>query len=243
MMDYMYRGEVNISQDQLGTFLKAAESLQIKGLSDNAEGDARDVGSTSKVPPPQRKPTQPAAPTTRPVEPQRPESPTHRSRDGSISPSSRKRRRLRRNSHEEELGDNHLDANCDLQSQAQSTPIVPNIPASITTTPIKTPIVKPEINELNRIENSSINSLPPESGLLKEKIEPISEPLLEPKTEYIDEVNNEDSVEDLTLDDDDEMDEMDVSNMSNLSNMSRPGPSHGTDISNQGMPSCNSNPN
>lgn len=35
MMDYMYRGEVNISQDQLGALLKAAESLQIKGLSDN----------------------------------------------------------------------------------------------------------------------------------------------------------------------------------------------------------------
>lgn len=34
MLDYMYRGEVKISQDQLGTFLKAAESLQIKGLSD-----------------------------------------------------------------------------------------------------------------------------------------------------------------------------------------------------------------
>jgi len=36
MLDYMYRGEVNISQDQLGTFLKAAESLQIKGLTDNS---------------------------------------------------------------------------------------------------------------------------------------------------------------------------------------------------------------
>ena len=38
MMDYMYRGEVNISQDQLAALLKAAESLQIKGLSDNRAG-------------------------------------------------------------------------------------------------------------------------------------------------------------------------------------------------------------
>ncbi|XP_017959264.2 longitudinals lacking protein isoform X3 [Drosophila navojoa] len=38
MMDYMYRGEVNISQDQLTALLKAAESLQIKGLSDNRSG-------------------------------------------------------------------------------------------------------------------------------------------------------------------------------------------------------------
>jgi hypothetical protein len=50
MMDYMYKGEVNISQDQLGQFLKAAESLQIKGLTDGGggEGDTRDVGSTSQ---------------------------------------------------------------------------------------------------------------------------------------------------------------------------------------------------
>lgn len=34
-MDYMYRGEVNISQDQLAALLKAAESLQIKGLSES----------------------------------------------------------------------------------------------------------------------------------------------------------------------------------------------------------------
>lgn len=40
MMDYMYRGEVNISQDQLAALLKAAESLQIKGLSDNRSTSA-----------------------------------------------------------------------------------------------------------------------------------------------------------------------------------------------------------
>lgn len=40
MMDYMYRGEVNISQDQLAALLKAAESLQIKGLSDNRSSSA-----------------------------------------------------------------------------------------------------------------------------------------------------------------------------------------------------------
>uniref|UniRef100_A0A1B6KYR2 BTB domain-containing protein n=1 Tax=Graphocephala atropunctata TaxID=36148 RepID=A0A1B6KYR2_9HEMI len=242
MMDYMYRGEVNISQDQLGTFLKAAESLQIKGLSDNGDGDARDVGSTAKGPPP-RKATQPAPPPSRP-EPEEPSSPAHRSRDGSISPSSRKRRRIRRNSHGDDsnLGDSHLETSnsCDLPSQAQAAPLVPNIPAtitsSITTTPIvKTPIIKPETesNLVNRIDTSNLNSLPPESGLLKEKIEPISEPLLEPKTEY--DANNDDSVEDLTLDDDDDMDGMDISNMSNMSNMSRPGPSHGNDISNQGF--------
>lgn len=35
MMNYMYRGEVNITQETLGSFLKAAESLQIRGLTDS----------------------------------------------------------------------------------------------------------------------------------------------------------------------------------------------------------------
>lgn len=47
MMDYMYRGEVNISQDQLAALLKAAESLQIKGLSDSS-GGGRNNGSQTK---------------------------------------------------------------------------------------------------------------------------------------------------------------------------------------------------
>lgn len=48
MMDYMYRGEVNISQDQLAALLKAAESLQIKGLSDSSGGRNNGTQSTSQ---------------------------------------------------------------------------------------------------------------------------------------------------------------------------------------------------
>lgn len=48
MMDYMYRGEVNISQDQLAALLKAAESLQIKGLSDS-RGSGGSGGSSQKA--------------------------------------------------------------------------------------------------------------------------------------------------------------------------------------------------
>ncbi|CAH0760926.1 unnamed protein product [Diatraea saccharalis] len=89
MMDYMYRGEVNISQDQLAALLKAAESLQIKGLSDNK---------------PSRPPSRPAAPAL----PPRPPSPAHPpqvrdgsidSREGSASPT-RRRKKARRASTE-----------------------------------------------------------------------------------------------------------------------------------------------
>ena len=34
LLEYMYRGEVNVVQDQLGPLIKTAESLKIKGLAD-----------------------------------------------------------------------------------------------------------------------------------------------------------------------------------------------------------------
>lgn len=37
----MYRGEVNVSQDQIDSFLKVAESLKIKGLTDHGGGDKK----------------------------------------------------------------------------------------------------------------------------------------------------------------------------------------------------------
>ncbi|KAF9406433.1 hypothetical protein HW555_013189 [Spodoptera exigua] len=89
MMDYMYRGEVNISQDQLAALLKAAESLQIKGLSDNK---------------PSRPPSRPAQAV--PAHPPRAPSPPPQvrdgsidSREGSVSPT-RRRKKARRMSSE-----------------------------------------------------------------------------------------------------------------------------------------------
>lgn len=220
MMDYMYRGEVNISQDQLGTFLKAAESLQIKGLSDNGD-DARDVGSTAtKRADSSSKPS--VTQTRTPVEAKRPAPPgdlSDASRDGSISPSSvRKRRRTRRPSQGDDP-DSHLSANiCDLPT-AQPNPMPPVPNTSIVPTPVQ--------NLPKQIVKQEPSSIHTEIALKKEIIDQPTEPLLEPKTEYLDYVNNENSieVEDLTLDDDDDLDSsMDAS---------RPGPSHG-DLSNQG---------
>lgn len=49
MMDYMYRGEVNITQEQLGSFLKAAESLQIKGLTESSGRSDRKVDARKSI--------------------------------------------------------------------------------------------------------------------------------------------------------------------------------------------------
>ncbi|XP_059614896.1 longitudinals lacking protein, isoforms F/I/K/T-like isoform X2 [Phlebotomus argentipes] len=121
MMDYMYRGEVNISQDQLAALLKAAESLQIKGLSDS-RGSGGSGGSSQKADTSTKAHASvPAAKTTAglTIEQKRPRIEKHPatldmepdvsdSREGSTSPNSRKRKKVRRRSIEtNNIGDNH----------------------------------------------------------------------------------------------------------------------------------------
>lgn len=232
MMDYMYRGEVNISQDQLSTFLKAAESLQIKGLTDGGGNEDGTPSAPVKAPiaTPVRKPVQQSIVRSQSTAAQgltiverRPESPHIRSRDDSASPTPRKRRRNQRRPSTSDDPDSHIDTSnsCDvppLQSGALSGVGVPNIPATITKG-------APLNDGDHETDNSRINNHDASAeGVAGPKIEPSGE-LIEPKTEYMEEMNNEDSIEDLTLDDDDDMD--------NSMDMSRAGPSH--DNSNQSM--------
>ncbi|XP_072382452.1 uncharacterized protein lola isoform X16 [Diabrotica undecimpunctata] len=208
MMDYMYRGEVNISQDQLGALLKAAESLQIKGLSDNRKGE------TDRKPTPAPPPKSPQ-PTTLPkvqgltIEQRARED----SREGSMSPGPRKKKRLRRKS--EEL-DNH-DASNSSESHslpAQSIPTLPAISKMNMNADVPEQIeTKSEILTRHKQTDDM-----PQVPIIKEKIETHTELMLEPKSEYVEEMN-EDSIEDLTLDDDD------LSNMEQVDDQA--GPSHG----------------
>jgi len=163
MMDYMYRGEVNISQDQLGTFLKAAESLQIKGLSDGG-GDKEGYPPAKR--PHERKPLRPTSPLRNSMPPalplsdgKRPPPPPFlhnnirnslksspllvdipedslRTRDGSLSPVPRKKKRPRES---EEIQGNTLNNNV-CKTEEDSTPVRPtSLPARV-----PTPDLKPE---------------------------------------------------------------------------------------------------
>ncbi|KAL0270806.1 UNVERIFIED_CONTAM: hypothetical protein PYX00_008096 [Menopon gallinae] len=206
MMDYMYRGEVNISQDQLGTFLKAAESLQIKGLSDGGGGNDKNVDSHPNKRHHDRKQHRPNSPLRNsllsdvkrnPYNLQNsvrnsvksssllvdiPEdSPMNRPRDGSMSPVPRKKKRPR-----------------DQDDGVNSTVKTENIP----------------LNEaLNNHQENSSNSLDLPNSVPVPRVPSPSEskpPPAEPnadKTELKHEIEeeediNEDSVE-LTLEDED----------------------------------------
>ncbi|CAG9864651.1 unnamed protein product [Phyllotreta striolata] len=210
MMDYMYRGEVNISQDQLGALLKAAESLQIKGLSDNKRAETESRDRKPAPPPPSPKSPQPAASIPRVQGLSIEQRSRDDSRDGSVSPGPRKKKRPRRKS--EEL-DNHDASN---SSESHSLP-AQNIPSLPTVTKMNADVpdqLESQSEILTRHKQSDELSQVP----IKEKIETHTELILEPKSEYVEEMN-EDSVEDLTLDDDD------LSNMEQMDDGA--GPSHG----------------
>lgn len=90
-------------------------------------------------------------------------------------------------------------------------PVAPSKIAADVPEPVET---KSEILTRHKQSESEIPQVP----IIKEKLETHSELMLEPKSEYVDEMN-EDSIEDLTLDDDD------ISNMEQMDDGA--GPSHG----------------
>jgi len=224
MMDYMYRGEVNVAQDKLGMFLKAAESLQIKGLSDSGGNEPPDTGGGTNI-----KRTSKGAPvTTIPrsggnltVERRRPQPvPVSQvvdipsdsgSRDGSESPSLRRKRRRRGSGGEDSVAEGDSSSNTGEVSRTQ--------PSSATHSSDQVPINgSADSNALGILSSlmdgtvetdSSIQEPGPSLGSsshtqpsqrIREKVEPTSAELIQPKAEYLE---SEENVEDLTLDDDD----------------------------------------
>ncbi|EZA51265.1 Longitudinals lacking protein, isoform G [Ooceraea biroi] len=242
MMDYMYRGEVNISQDQLAALLKAAESLQIKGLSDSKTGGSSKTESRPQkiisVPPlqppvssldiphassgltieknkvPRQGMTQSSVGDL-PEDTASPQMPKRiSSREGSQSPTTRKRKRFRRGS----LGEDNTLENQDT-SNSSDMPQQMNVPA-LGIAPVADEKTHADASDsLGRSALMTQLTKPAEEMLQLplEKPEP-NDNLIEPKSEYLEEP--EEAVEDLTLDDDiNDLSEMEQDN-------NRAGPSH-----------------
>jgi rubrerythrin len=168
MLEYMYRGEVNVSQDQLNTFLKAAEALKIKGLTDHGGGTGETTGGGK------RKGDGMSGAEGRPED-----------RMGG----SPKRRRPqvqqpRRVSQHDNLSEDSTSNSCEppQQPSSSSSSVVPIIKTAPSPSPQEfTPASLPRVK----------------------KVEPPD--VITPKTEVIEEPQQED-IEDLTLDDDEEED-------------------------------------
>ncbi|XP_014207158.1 longitudinals lacking protein, isoforms N/O/W/X/Y isoform X4 [Copidosoma floridanum] len=258
MMEYMYRGEVNISQEQLTALLKAAESLQIKGLSDNRTGGASSMSSTTTSKAENTRSSKQAATATASsavaasastvaadipphassgltIEknskvprsslsqvsvsdlPESSASPQLRglsSREGSQSPTRRRKRTRRRSlGNEDTTGsiDNNHDASnsSDLTAPALVAPVAEDKSHADQADPIgrsalMQQLTKPPTEEMMQMSH--------------EKAEPTEE-MIQPKSEYMD---DQESVEDLTNLDDDMNDLRELDEQEST----RPGPSH-----------------
>lgn len=205
MMDYMYRGEVNVAQDKLATFLKAAESLQIKGLSDGGT-DPPDTGGTSGG----TKRTSKGAPVAVRSNQQLTVRPTNlaaddnASRDGSVSPSLRKRRR-RRGSENSDHDSNVPDAKpaaAPVTNPIITQEMLPTVPtsgaadASLLASIIESCETENATDSGIASATSAVPTTPQENNVIQDK----ESNLVEPKTEYLD-----DDVQDLTLEEDGDM--------------------------------------
>jgi len=258
MMDYMYRGEVNISQDQLAALLKAAESLQIKGLSESRGGSTQKNENIV-----QKQPVPVVSKSGLTIEHKRPankhptsaatESDVSMSREGSTSPTSRKRKKFRRRSIEVNNMDNHDQlSNSSSQSMHQQQSIhMTSIPMAAASSLSQITSATSAANVLNVTkktdhhdskkdmeqsqadddEDDDKNDIEPPAqrqkhdmdvSHIKEKMQSThSELLIEPKNEYDD--GQDETVEDLTLDDEELLEDLDQA-----------GPSHGGEGSSQG---------
>ncbi|XP_024937179.1 longitudinals lacking protein, isoforms A/B/D/L isoform X12 [Cephus cinctus] len=247
MMDYMYKGEVNISQDQLAALLKAAESLQIKGLSEcktSGNSGGGGCGGRSEPRPPKvvSQPTAPSLDIPHPssgltieknskvprqsltqvsvgdlpedsASPQLPRGLS--SREGSQSPTNAKRKKRFRG---RSLGDDNSVENHDASNSS-------DMPQQMGVSSLA---IAPVANEKSHADpTDSLGSSVLMQQLAKPADEMLQMPLenqqpndnlIEPKSEYLE--DPEESVEDLTLDDD----------MNDLNEMeqdtNRAGPSH-----------------
>ncbi|XP_063993872.1 longitudinals lacking protein isoform X3 [Diachasmimorpha longicaudata] len=229
MMDYMYRGEVNISQDQLAALLKAAESLQIKGLSESKTGgnhsNSTKTDTRQKTQPPvlsdiphassgltieknSKVPRQSIAHVSVADVPEDSASPQLpkgvSSREGSQSPVARKRNKIRRRSVGDDTSmDNHEASNSsDLPQQLGIT--------SLGLTPVDDKLHSDGGDGKSALMTHLTKPADDMHQIPMEKAEP-TDNLIEPKSEYLE--DPEESVEDLTLDDDmNDLNEMEQDN-------------------------------
>ncbi|KAK3915467.1 Longitudinals lacking protein, isoforms H/M/V [Frankliniella fusca] len=200
MLDYMYRGEVKISQDQLGTFLKAAESLQIKGLSDSAPNHDSQIKLKTNDPRTSRALT-------------KSDDDSMISRSSNVSPTPRRKKRRHHSGSVEEDATEDSSSEVPLESNSSTPPRV-SVNSRLTTPSSPSTVPK----DSNTVPSDEVTSRP--TPFLPTSIYSESDQVNQQSTSLVDSVLCEPKSECIELDDDEEMAHEDVAEA---------GPSHKTD--------------
>ncbi|KAK7869678.1 hypothetical protein R5R35_010036 [Gryllus longicercus] len=128
VVDFVYRGEVKIRENQLGAFLEVAESLQIKGLGTGTDEESEEKEAASNF--------------------------SEQSRDVSTSPTPRKR--IRRNRSSVSEGDNNVTDFNSLNNNCQYSPQHQNQSTKASNTPSTSDISIPAHGAVSN-SNSSVS--------------------------------------------------------------------------------------
>ncbi|KAK8385378.1 hypothetical protein O3P69_012306 [Scylla paramamosain] len=129
ILDFMYHGEVNVSHNELATFLKTAEALKVRGLAeDEKKKDSEGYNESSSPPPSRGEPPDPGS-SPRPEEGgSAPE--THLSGDSPQPPPSKRQRRrsaaslhsAEDNTSETVLSEGQRDSSASVKNEPQDYP-------------------------------------------------------------------------------------------------------------------------
>lgn len=132
LLQYMYRGEVNVRDHELPTFLHTARELQIRGLSDNKKGDTlmqRQESPQASSPCPQ-----------------------------SLTPAPLKRRRVSSSNPDSSPNDRHM---LECQQSSPLPIICKSNPPQKPSSSVSTPTYSDNLSDIQYVESSTPSSAPP----------------------------------------------------------------------------------
>jgi len=174
ILDFMYHGEVNVSHNELATFLKTAEALKVRGLAEEEKKRDSEGYNEASSPPPPRDPPDPGSPALRGAD-----GATGDSQQSDSPPPTKRRRRSGASQHSaEDTNETVLSNDPSSQQQQQQQPLQQQLQqqqqqaaaASAAATNSNTN-VKPEPQEYNDEEDFLQSTLDHEANIKSDHLD------------------------------------------------------------------------